>query len=240
MSDQPLIQFNPGMKPNDMSNVCARFSTEAEMHEAARLAILAAQVLAGPIKALQKAIDQAPADAVQLLQQELGAQVIGEQNPVAPPAPMPMVQQQYAPQAPAQQWQAQQPQAPQGQPQPNAMGQMAQQHFAQAHAGQAQQYAMPQQPMHQAPPAAVAPSFAGDTGPCWACNKPRNCPDCQGPTNHVTAQARGKTLNIHECISGKAAGQRHKAVWCSSPIWKSKVAAAQQQGIALPPGLVYE
>jgi hypothetical protein len=224
MSEYPLIQFNPAMRGgSDMSNVTFRVGTEGEVHEAARLAALAAQLLAPSAKALQKAIDQAPADGLQLLQQELGAQVIAEYPPQqAPGAGAPTVPQ--GPQHPANafnpQGHYQVPQAPGASP-------LVQQ-FNQALTQPAyNQY----QPAPQAP---AQPAFAGETATCLLCDASMACPDGGCPTNLIVITARtGKKYNKHGCNI-----QGHKGRMCKSPAWQSKISAAQAAGQILPADLV--
>ncbi|GAA0935929.1 hypothetical protein [Actinocorallia libanotica] len=247
MTDQPLVQFSTPIRATDEYQVVVRPTTLAEVDLAKAILAKALLELAGPVKALAQGLKEAPATAVELLQQELGAVVIAEvpAPQATAPAPMPTPEQQLA----QGQW-------------PNQFGQppvQAQPHYHQAPgpdmvpapapqwAGQPQAQGYVHQAPAQAPaypqaqgaaPAAPAPAATGDTGNCWACGKNRICPDCGGPTVHKVVESRaGKKLNVHDCMKG----QRHKGVWCRTPIFRSAQAAyTQQTGQQPPVGLVYE
>ncbi len=76
------------------------------------------------------------------------------------------------------------------------------------------------------PASAPAPSAQ-----CPACSRNTACPECGGATTHrlKTSAAKNTSYNAHIC----AANDRHKVVWCTTPI-KSAL-----QGALNNPALIY-
>lgn len=245
MTDQSLVQFSTPIRGTDEYQVVVRPTTLAEVDLAKAILAKSLLELAGPVKALAQGLKEAPPTAVELLQKELGAVVLGEQEAPSPAlsGPAPAWLPQQAQQAAAQAGVPQGPQAPanafnpQGHYQGPDIPAVPQSAFQPQH--QVQQAPAPQwagQPQAQGyvqqPQAPMAPQ-----GECWACGKNPVCKDCNGPTTLISKEIRGKALNLHECASG----QRHKGMWCKTPIWRSaQQGYVQTTGQQPPAGLVYE
>ena len=81
------------------------------------------------------------------------------------------------------------------------------------------------------PSAAVQAAPTASAGQCPACSRATACPDCGGPTalGVKTSKNRGSSYNAHQCL----ANEKHKVVWCKTPIPMS------MQPVMGNPGLVY-